>query len=236
MHTAMRPLTLLMGLFFLVGCASSSVEKKLSTAASEDMLKPNRIVIGEFTATPDRIPDRAEIAAYFEDREEAPSAEEIALGQALGDQVAQKLVALLNEMGIPAVREESAGPLALSDAFLEGYFVTIDEGDRLQRMMIGFGVGAAELRTLVEVYQLTDSGLTNLGFAEIEAEGGMLPGMLVPVGAGAATGNLLRSVVVGGAVATVKEIGPETIEAAAERTAEEIAEAIKNAYEKRGWM
>ena len=39
MHTAMRPLALLMGLFFLVGCASSGVEKKVSTAASEDMLK-----------------------------------------------------------------------------------------------------------------------------------------------------------------------------------------------------
>ena len=88
----------------------------------------------------------------------------------------------------------------------------------------------------VEVYQMTDSGLTNLGFAEIEAEGGMLPGMLVPVGAGAATGNLLRGAIVGGVVATVKEIGPETIEAAAERTAEEIAEAIENAYEERGWM
>ena len=41
MHTAMRPLALLMGLFFLVGCASSGVEKKVSTAASEDMLKPS---------------------------------------------------------------------------------------------------------------------------------------------------------------------------------------------------
>ena len=236
MQTAIKPLALLMGLFFLVGCASSGVEKKETTAAGEDMVKPNRIVIGEFTATPDRIPDRAEIAAYFEDREEAPSAEEIALGHALGDQVAQDLVSKLNEMGIPAVREETAGPLAPSDALLEGYFVTIDEGDRLQRMLIGFGAGAAELRTLVEVYQMTDSGLTNLGFAEVEAEGGMLPGMLVPIGAGAATGNLLRGAVVGGAVATVKEIGPETIEAAAERTAQEIAEAIEEAYEERGWM
>ena len=74
----MRPLALLMGLFFLVGCASSGVEKKVSTAASDDLLKPNRVVVGEFTATPDRIPERPEIAAYFEDREEAPSAEEIA--------------------------------------------------------------------------------------------------------------------------------------------------------------
>jgi hypothetical protein len=110
MQTAIKPLALLMGLFFLVGCASSGVEKKETTAAGEDMVKPNRIVIGEFTATPDRIPDRAEIAAYFEDREEAPSAEEIALGHALGDQVAQDLVSKLNEMGIPAVREETAGP------------------------------------------------------------------------------------------------------------------------------
>ena len=236
MQIIAKPLGLFLGLLILAGCASSGVEKRESTAAADTAVKPKRVVIGEFTATPDRIPDRPEIAAYFEDREAPPTAEEIELGQALGDQVANQLVSQLNEMGIPAVREETAGALGDSDALLEGYFVTIDEGDRLQRMLIGFGAGASELRTLVQVYQMQGSNLVDLGFAEIEAEGGNLPGMLVPVGAGAATGNLLRGAVVGGAVAGVKEIGPETIEAAAERTAEEIAGAIKEGYEKRGWL
>ena len=79
MLTASKPLGLLLGLLVLAGCASSSVEKKQTTAAAEEIAKPNRVVIGEFTATPDRIPDRPEIAAYFEDRENPPTAEEIEL-------------------------------------------------------------------------------------------------------------------------------------------------------------
>jgi hypothetical protein len=34
----------------------------------------------------------------------------------------------------------------------------------------------------------------------------------------------------------VKEVGPETIEAAAERTASEVVDLIKQGYEKRGWL
>ena len=223
-------------LIFLAACASSGVEETQSDVGDDEVLnQPGRIVVGEFTATPDRIPDREEIKEYFEDREEPISAEEAELGRQLGDRVAENLVEKIQEMGIQAVREGSAGPLALNDVLIEGYFVTIDEGDRLQRMLIGFGAGAAELRTLVEVYQQTEDGLRNLGFAEIEAEGGKMPGMLVPVGAGAASGELARSVIISGVIATAKEVGPETIEAAAERTAEEIAGLVEEGYEKRGW-
>jgi hypothetical protein len=126
--------------------------------------------------------------------------------------------------------------MALNDGLIEGFFVTVDEGSRLQRMLIGFGAGAAELRTLVEIYQMTDTGLRDLGFVEIQAEGGKMPGMIVPLGVGAATDNVIRGAVVGGGVAAVKEIGPETLDAAAERTADQISRRIKESYEKRGWM
>jgi hypothetical protein len=223
-------------LLLVAGCASSDVDTMERKAADQELVKPNRVIVQDFTASPEQVRPGSEIAKYFEDREEPVTDGERELGRELGSKAAEKIVAKLQEIGIAAERAAAAGAPASSDALIEGYFVTIDQGDRLQRMLIGFGMGAAELRTVVEVYQMTQSGLKNLGFAEIEAEGGNMPGMLVPLGAGAATGNLARSAVIGGGVSVVKEVGPETIEAAAERTASEVVDLIKQGYEKRGWL
>ena len=55
---------------------------------------------------------------------------------------------------------------------IKGEFVSIDEGIRLKRMLIGFGAGAAELRSVAEGYQVRETGLYPLGSAEIVAVGG----------------------------------------------------------------
>jgi hypothetical protein len=223
-------------LLFVAGCASSDVEKTEAKAADQELAKPSRIIVADFTASPEQVRPGSEIAELFEERDEPVTDGERELGRELGGRAAEKIVAKLQELGINAQRAASAGTPAPSDVLIEGYFVTIDQGDRLQRMLIGFGMGAAELRTIVEVYQMTGSGLKNLGFAEIEAEGGNMPGMLVSMGAGAVTGNLAKSPAIGGGVAVVKEVGPETIEAAAERTASEVVELVEQGYEKRGWL
>lgn len=227
---------LLLATVFLAGCASSGVTGTKSTVANETILEPPRVIIGEFTASPDKIRPNSELAAHFEKRRTPVTAEELKLGRQLGGRVSAKLVEQLKDMGINALPQANAGPLGTNDALVEGYFVTVNEGSRLKRMLIGFGSGAAELRTLVQFYQERNGGLRDLGFAEIEAEGGKMPGMIVPLGIGAATDEVVRGAVVGGGVAVVKEVGPESIEAAANRTAEEISGFIKKAYEKRGWF
>jgi hypothetical protein len=36
--------------------------------------------------------------------------------------------------------------------------VSVDEGSATQRVLVGFGVGAAELKTAVEAYQMRGQG------------------------------------------------------------------------------
>ena len=122
------------------------------------------------------------------------------------------------------------------DWVIRGEFVTIDKGNRAKRRLIGFGAGAAELETLVEGYVITIGGLVPLGSAQIETSGGRMPGMLVPMGAGAAAANLARSAAISGASNILQEGGPESLEGAAKRTAEEIAKVIVKAYKERGWL
>jgi hypothetical protein len=139
-------------------------------------------------------------------------------------------------MGLPAVRAAGQSPPRLDDIVLRGYFVSVDEGRAGRRVLLGFGSGAAELKTAVEGYQMTAQGLRPLGRGEIRSEGGKLPGMVLPVAVLAATASPIGLIVGGAAKATGEVTGSETIEGAAERTAKEIAAQLRTAAEEQDWI
>ncbi len=72
--------------------------------------------------------------------------------------------------GLPAERF-GAGPLPqIGDYVITGEFVSIDEGDSLKRMIIGFGAGASKLMTAVEKYRITATGPQLLSSADVTAK------------------------------------------------------------------
>lgn len=223
-------------LLLAAGCASSGVAQRRGTGAAESLIRPAYVIVYDFAATPGDVPPDSAIARYYQQRPVAQTPQDVELGRRLGRLVAENLVGDLNEAGIKALPVASAPVPSIGDAVIRGEFIAVNEGNRLTRVLIGFGAGAAELKTLVEAYQVTATGLRPLGSAQIEAAGGKLPGMLVPVGVGAAAGNVALSAAVSGAGNLVKEAGPESIEGAARRTAKEIAALIVDAYRKRGWL
>jgi hypothetical protein len=237
----MKPLSLaipcLLALAALSGCASSDVEARRSYVSDDELIqRPGRIIVHNIAATPGDIAGDSATAGRYDTREAPQTDEEIALGRELGDRVAAKLVEEILAMKMPAERAGSGPPPNVGDLVIKGEFVTIDEGSRVKRMLIGFGAGAAELKTFVEGYQVTATGLRPLGSAEIEAGGGHMPGMLVPVGVGAAAGRPGTSAAISGGLNVAKELGPESLDGAAERTAEEIAKVLKEGFKKRGWI
>lgn len=225
---------LAVGLAMLAACASTDVAER--STYEGDLTKPTRVVIYDFSATPQDVPADSALAGIYSKRELPQTEEEQALGRKLGARSAELLVEQLNELGIDAVRAADGGAPRIGEGVVKGAFVSVDEGSQWQRMLIGFGAGANELITIVEGYKMRDEGLVPLGSAKIKAEGGYMPGVLVPVGAGAATGNVARSAIISGGANVVKEFGPESIENAADRTAEQATQIIRDAYIKRGWL
>ncbi len=231
-----RALAICLAIGVLAGCASSEVTARRQTTGTEDIARPGRIIVHDFAATPGDVPADSAIAGYYERRETPQTAEEIALGRQLGARVADNLVKEILALGMPAERAGSGPAPNVGDAVIMGEFISIDEGSRLKRMLIGFGAGAAELKTLVEGYQVTTDGLRPIGSAEIEARGGKMPGMIVPVIGGAVAGRAQTTAAVSGVLNVGQELGPESIEAAAERTAEEIGKVLSEAFKERGWI
>jgi hypothetical protein len=224
----------LLALVAVAGCASTEITER-QRYEGEKLARPDRIIVHDFTADPAEVPPESSFAAELAGAP-MPTAEQLEIGRELGAQVAKELVAELQGMRLPAVLAAGQPAPRAEDIVLRGYFVSVDEGRVGRRVLVGFGAGAAELRTAVEAYQMTAQGLRPLARGEIRSEGGELPGMVVPLAVVAATANPIGLIVGGTAKATGEVTGSETIEGAAERTAKEIAAQLRTAAEEQGWI
>ena len=235
----MKRLTLVLPWLFAVlvvaGCASSSVTANRSYAVDETIARPNRILVYDFAATPDDVAAYSVTAGRYARHKTPQTAEEVERGRALGAQVAEALVAEIRSMGLPAIRAAGRPAPQMGDMVISGEFVSIEWGSRGMRMLIGFGSGRTELKTVVEGYLMTDQGLRPLKSREIEARGGSMPGLLVPIAVTAAAANPVGLIVVSVAL-LARETGQETMTSTARRTASEIAGELRTEFKQLGWL
>ena len=215
----------------VVSCAGTDVSNQQSNVETDVIAKPERVFVYDFASTATDIPADSAIAELVQKRTTPQTPEEIEFGRQLGSLVAVHLIEELNNNGISAIAPGTGLVPHPGDAVVRGEFVSVDEGSRIKRVLIGFGSGIAKLTTLAEAYVVTANGLVPLGSAEIESKGGKMPGLLVPLGAGSAVG-----LAVGGAAKVGQESGAESMDGAAKRTAKEIAKLIVDGYKRRGWL
>jgi hypothetical protein len=229
-----RAASWLFALVVLAGCASTEITEHGPYQGAK-LARPDRIIVHDFTGNPAAVPPESPFAAQLAGTV-APTPEQREVGRKLGAQIAKELVADLQGMGLPAVRAEGQPAPRVDDLVLRGYFVSVEEGSATQRVLVGFGAGAAELKTAVEGYQMTAQGLRLLGSGETRSGGGEMPGMVAPVAVVAATANPI-GLVVGGAVKLYGEsTGSDTIQGAAKRTADEISAQLRKAAAEQGWI
>jgi hypothetical protein len=222
----------------LVACASTKVVNRQSEMQpGERLARPQHIIVYDFAATPEGIPQDSALAGQIAEPTTPPTEKELEAGRQLGEAIAKELVAEIQKMGLPAVRAVDDPTPVPGDLEIRGYFVSIDEGSAMKRIVVGFGSGSASLKTMVEGYLVTAQGLRRLGGGEVETGGaGKTPGVVVPLAITIATANPI-GLVVGGAAKAAGEIsGSTTIEGSGKRTAKEIADALKPKFQEQGWI
>jgi uncharacterized protein DUF4410 len=236
MKRLIRTAPWLLALVVLAGCASTNVTERQSNIGNEKLARPDRIIVYDFAATPADIPAGSAIAGQVAQSTTPQTPEQIETGRKLGAQIAKELVAKIQDMGLPAVLASGQPAPRVNDIVIKGYLVSVEEGSAGKRILIGFGSGNAELKTMVEGFQMTDHGLRQLGSGELDSGGSKTPGMLVPLAVVAATANPI-GLVVGGAVKLYgQESGSDTIAGSAKRTADATAKQLQGAFEKQGWI
>jgi hypothetical protein len=154
----------------------------------------------------------------------------------VADALAKHLVKEIGALGIPAIRASTSVPVAGRALAIKGQFISVDEGNQAERVVIGLGLGRTDVRTLVEAYEYNAGKKVMLEKFGVNAKSGDKPGMAETVGVGAIAGHLATSAVVSSGLAVGGEEFTANVDADADRTARVIARQLKDVYIGQGWL
>jgi hypothetical protein len=124
----------------------------------------------------------------------------------------------------------------IGDLVIKGSILSINQGSAAERVAIGFGSGAAQLKAAAEGYLMTDHGLRKLGSGTADTSGGKSPGAALGVVGAVATANPAGLIISTGMKVYGEESGSSTIEGRAKDMAEEIAEVLQVKFKEQGWI
>jgi Domain of unknown function (DUF4410) len=227
----------LAGLALLAACTSA---QSTMETGGEMMPRPQVVIVDTFATSPDEVKlDEglvSEVEAAVGSGNATPRTEqEQQVGAQVASAIADKLVVEIRDLGLQAERG-SAVPAGTPNALLiKGQLVSIDEGNRAERVAIGLGAGRSDVRTYVQVYEVTPGGRRLIDQIEVDAKSGLTPGMAETMGAGGLAGHLLVSTLVSGGLHVVSESMGTNVVADADRAAKGIAKQLSVLFAKEGW-
>lgn len=215
------------------GCASTDV-RTVETDISGPLPRPDRVLVYDFAVSPEEVRlDRGISAQAAQATKGTPRTEqEIATGREVASALSKHLVKEIRKLGLDAERAAGRRQQENNDLAIGGHFLSIDEGNRTERVVIGLGAGRTEVRAEALVYQ---NGLL-VEQLETDAKSGAKPGMAETMGAGAAADNLAASAVVSAGMAGASETFSANVEADAARTASKLAEQLEEFFVRKGWI
>jgi hypothetical protein len=173
---------------------------------------------------------------YQEHKGMSRTAEEIKVGHKVADALAEELVKKIRSYGLWAERGFGYPHGKSKDLMIKGQLLSIDEGNRTERVAIGLGAGRTSVEANVQLYELTPQGMQEVDTLRGTAKSGAKPGMGEMMGVGAIAGHLLASTVVSGVVAGGSEMTSATVEADAKRLADKIAADLGKFFVDQGWI
>jgi hypothetical protein len=237
---SLRPTTAMCAALLIVGalgCASTQVTR--STEYAGGLPKPERILVHRFaTSAGDVRLDHsvtAEAAWKLQGTPEATERSDVA--RAVADVLAKELVEKIQALGLPAELSEGSPSLdGRPTLVIDGQFLSIDQGSRTKRVVVGLGAGRSDVRTAVQVHEILLAERRMVDEFEIDAKSGSTPGMAETMGAGAAAGHLATSAAVSVGKSVASERFGDDVSADARRTAAEISKVLAAFFAREGWI
>jgi len=209
-------------IFTLVSCAPTKVTVLSETATK--LPRPDRIFVYDFAVSPDEVKlDRgisSQIEAHI--KKTLRTAEEKKVGHGVADSLAKHLVEHIQSLGFIAQRAKGTPPKEMKILEIDGQFISIDEGNKTEREVIGLGAGRSDVKTYVQTYDASGGKRTLVAQFQVDAKSGAKPGMAEMAAVGALAGHALVSALVSGGLGAVTDKYMAGVDADGKRTAEEI--------------
>jgi hypothetical protein len=224
-----------MALTVMAGCAQVSTE--YVQKSTDRLPKPQLILVHDYQVSPDQVQLDSAISSRIERTVKGtPETEDqLKVEQEVSRALTTTLVDEIRKLGIRA-EPAAMAPVTGPTVSIEGQIVSINEGNKAKRLVIGLGSGASEVRTLTQVYEVTSEDEHRL----IEdfyttAKSSRKPGFGPMAGIGAAAGLAASRAAVAGGVGAATALS-QTVEADVQHGAKQIAKELAKFFVQQGWI
>lgn len=228
----------------LAGCAGASITPEsaapvASGAPAVQQARPSVIVVHNFTFAASEVHQGTaplqRLSQAFSSQSTNQDKREI--GEQAAQTISDELTKRLRALGFTVAQQPTGTPIADGALVVNGQFASIDEGNRLRRLVVGFGAGASKLDTDVEVSRVSGGERQQVLSFKTEADSGRMPGAAVTMGAGAAAqgGATVAMGAANAGVAGVKGYRGMVSRLASD-TADQISGYLAQYFKQQGWI
>jgi hypothetical protein len=224
-------------LLIAVGCTPSKVQVQ-DEYAGKRLPRPDKILVYDFAVSPDDVKTTRGVGLELEKlikRGTPKTGKETEVGRKVAAAFSQELVKEIRKMGLIAERAADFPPTTGNHLLVQGYFLSIDQGNRTERVVIGLGAGRSDVEARVQIYESTPEGQKEIEELKATAKSGRKPGMAEMMGVGAIGGHLLTSTLVSGTMSAVGEASFETVQADARALAKKVSRELGQFFVRQGW-
>lgn len=236
----------MLGVVLIAGCAKTVANSQYESA-KWDLEKPSQIYVYDFAVTRDHVHENAgllqEAINDFHGTTTYQHQDEIM--EEVRRVAAEELVKGIQDLGLPAQRVSSNTPLPKGALGITGQFLDVDEGNKAQRLIVGFGKGQSRVDVRIQLYE---NGLdlpsteslavpTRLLEFDTHADSGSMPGAIITgPAAAAAAGGLTVGVAAASVGVGVTKSYRSAMGAMTSRSAEQAVDFLSEYFGRQGWI
>ncbi len=219
---------------WLCACAGTVVHPE-ARMRKFGLRRPQQIVVYDFAVTEAEVTEGPLKKMLGEARGTSETQQEREIGRQVANVLAEELVRGLRDLGFSVERKPRGSLIGSHQLLIDGEFLDIDEGNRLGRLVIGFGVGAS--RVDMEVHTYYGPRRRDLLDFRTHSDSGSLPGAAAAMDAGAAIqgGVTAGMAVAGAAEGAFKEYHSE-VERMAAHSADQAVAYLSEFFAEQGWI
>ncbi len=221
----------------LIACAPTKVEPT-QTYHGAALARPALVIVADFIATPDRVKLDSGLGARLRNAVSGTSAaaQQTEDDRKVAAAIATTLVAELEKLGFAAMRSnDPVADTGTNKLIVAGQILSIDEGNRLRRNVIGLGAGRSAVEARADIYYATGGGEQLIESFAADAESGRKPGAAETMGVGAASGRIVESAAVGVGTSAAPGLSGD-VAADGTRLGQAIAKQLAQFFVSQGWI
>ena len=219
---------------FLAGCAGNQAQI-MQQADFNGVPKPGQVFVGQFAfAVNDANPDQSILNRMQNQYTQTqPQTPEDQAGLAVAQTMQKSLIKNLNKEGVVAIGTLNNVVPQVGSMLIEGELLTVKQGGGFQRLSPGLGSGQAKVVSYVNVYLVTDKGVSSFAKFYSDTKSSVQPEVETSLTVGSAAGNSGWS-----AAGTVDTLTARTQSAKSDAVliAKQIARKIQSLFIAETWL